>query len=799
MTSRIQTIYQFQTIRLFVFCLLFLFTSSSVFGQTEITGVVSDAETGETLPSATILLEGSYRGTVTNTEGYFSFSVDKLPATLLIRYIGYESQQAEITSETDFPLEIELSLSVTELEEIEVTERDPGLSIMERVIVRKKLWRESLETYKVNAYTRQSLRNDTSIVSISESSSVAFWDHERGHREVQLSRRQTSNLSEDQNFAGVRYQPNFYDDNIEIAGYAMVGITHPNALRYYHFRLLETEQMDGVPVYKIEVLPRRERQPLFSGTAWVLGREYALLEVDLKPNDVVNFPPPVQDFDLSYKQQFSNYGGEYWLPVDMRVEGLIRIGIVGLQFPSIKFRQVSRLSDYEINVELPDSVYQRSDWFVRADSATVEDHPDKMEPIPLTQEEVAAYETIDSTKTLQEAFRPEGFLARMAEASESRERSGLFGTGRLLPNGFSIRGRFNRMDGFHLGLNYNQRLFDGNLLLKGFSGYSFHSELWDYGGSVNQRLFEIGNSPVNAFAGYENTTVPRYSSQIYTIGMNSFVTLMGGDDYFDYYRNERIHTGFEVRRILPGITFRATGQREHHQSFEAGSGSDYSLFNWHGPRRHNPQINVGTLHSVNLEVGYNILDNDFGFAGKRQVKAAVELSSPSIGSDFDFTRLSVQLDWNFNTFYSRRLFTNTLDLHFSAATSFGDLPLQRFGTVDGSMNRFTPFGTLKTRNGIPYEGNRYWLTAAEHNFRTIPFELLGLRPLVERGWGIILFGGAGYTDANGVYPEDLMVSDGIHSEIGMSLNSVFGIVRIDFAKRLDSPGMYIGFSVPRYF
>jgi hypothetical protein len=48
---------------------------------------------------------------------------------------------------------------------------------------------------------------------------------------VQISTTQTSNIAEGQNFAGVSYLPNFYDDDIMIAGYRMVGITHPDALR----------------------------------------------------------------------------------------------------------------------------------------------------------------------------------------------------------------------------------------------------------------------------------------------------------------------------------------------------------------------------------------------------------------------------------------------------------------------------------------------------------------------------------------------------------------------------------------
>lgn len=777
-----------------------LFLVNPIHGNMEITGIVYDADTGEKLPAATILIEGSYRGTITNLEGLFSITPDELPIVLTIRYIGYQSKQVPVTSETVLPLNIGLERSVTEMDEIVVTDRDPGLTIMELVIERKKLWRAGMQTYEVDAYTRQILSNDTSIVSITESSSIAYWDKERGSREVQISRRQTSNLSDDQNFAGVRYLPNFYDDNIEIAGYNVMGITHPNALRYYHFRLLETNQMDGKPVYKIEVTPRRTRQPLFEGIAWVLGRDYALLEVDLKPNDVVNFPPPVQDFNLAYKQQFSNYGGELWLPVDMRIEGLIRIGMVGLRFPAIQFRQVSRLSDYRINVELPDSVYQSNEWLTRVDSLTTVNNRIAIEPIPLTFEETLAYETIDSTTTLEDAFKPEGFLARMATASEEREGSGIFfNVGGIIPDGISFRGRFNRMDGYHLGLNLDRRFNDGRFRVKGFSGYSFHSGYWDYGGSANVRLATAGRTGIHGFAGYENTTSSRYEYEFYSMGMNSVATVLGGDDYFDYFRNEKLFTGLEVRRILPRTDLTLTARSEQHQNFEPESEFDHSWFGWHNPRRPNREIDEGRLQSIGLELGYNVTANNFGFAGKRQVVLGAEFSGNPIGSDYDFTKLTFRLDWNVQTFYKRRLFANTLDVHFSAGTYTGELPLQRFGAVDGSMNYFTPFGTLKTRRFIPYEGPNYWVATAEHNFRTIPFELIGLRPLVDRGWGIIIFGGAGYTGAGNHYPDGLMVTDGIHSEIGISLNSIFGIMRIDFAKRLDAPGTFIGISVPRYF
>jgi len=159
----------------------------------------------------------------------------------------------------------------------------------------------------------------------------------------------------------------------------------------------------------------------------------------------------------------------------------------------------------------------------------------------------------------------------------------------------------------------------------------------------------------------------------------------------------------------------------------------------------------------------------------------------------------MSIDWNFETFYKRRLFANTLDLHLSGGVIESSAPVQKLGAVDGSLYRFTPFSVLKTRSSVPYVGNKYGVITVEHNFRTIPFEVLGLNYFVENGWGIILFGGAGVAELHDRSSFLMMDSNGIHTEAGISLNSIFGILRLDFAKRLDSPGHFIGFSVPRYF
>lgn len=764
-----------------------------------ITGVITDNRTGEPLPSATVLYEGTYQGTIANLDGEFTIEADSFPVTLLIRYIGYDSRRVVLEDTPGNRLHIKMDRSVTELEEIVVTDEDPGLSIMEKVIERKKICRSDLETYTVDAFTRQVLRSDTSIVSITESGTRSYWDQNLGHREVQLYRNQTANIAEDQNFAGVRFLPNFYDDNITVAGFDVVGITNPDALRFYDFRLEETQQIDGEPVYVIEVIPKRRLQPLFRGTAYVLGSDYALLEVNLKPNEVVRFPPPVREFDLDYRQQFSNYGGSYWLPVDMRIRGTVRIEMTGLRFPPIQFSQTSRLSEYKINVELPDSLYQSDNELNRVNGDSVS--ADSARFVPLTEEEVAAYEAIDSTNTLEKAFEPEGFLSGMIGDENDRRagRNSRFS----LPPGFGLDGAFNRVEGFRVGLRYNQSVqkigFESDIS----GSYSFHTGRYNAGLTFRQRVpGNFGEKRLYLEASYNNSIEEQSAGSLYKPFMNSIQTVLGGVDYFDYYEQETWRGGITAENILPRVTLAIDFLHEESSSLAKHTSEvmDYSLFAWHKTRRGNPSVAEDLIRSVGVRLDVNREGYNYGISGNRQLRLGAEFASGIFGSESEFSRYFLEADWTLNTFFGRRVFSNTLDLRLTAGLLSGDDVPQRYGVVDGSMSRFTPFGVLKTRLNRPYRGKRYGSLSAEHNFRTVPFELLGLNTLVKRGWGIIFFGGAGYAEGGSDTGFNAGIeSDGFHSEAGISLNSVFGLMRIDIAKRLDRKGSYVGVSLPRYF
>ncbi|MCA0236799.1 MAG: TonB-dependent receptor [Bacteroidetes bacterium] len=92
-----------------ILCVLCLGTAV-LSAQATLRGKVMDAESGEELIGAAIVIVGSTGGAVTDYEGAFSLKVDKLPVTLKISYTGYSAQEITVTDPAQ-KLDVRLSTS----------------------------------------------------------------------------------------------------------------------------------------------------------------------------------------------------------------------------------------------------------------------------------------------------------------------------------------------------------------------------------------------------------------------------------------------------------------------------------------------------------------------------------------------------------------------------------------------------------------------------------------------------------------------------------------------------------------
>ncbi|MCD6355365.1 MAG: SusC/RagA family TonB-linked outer membrane protein [Prolixibacteraceae bacterium] len=95
--------------------LLVLYPLGSYAQGQSITGQVK-SELGELLPGATILEKGTSNGTVTDVDGNFSLKLTSDDATLIVSFIGYETQEVQISGKS--VLEIILSRDITQIDEV---------------------------------------------------------------------------------------------------------------------------------------------------------------------------------------------------------------------------------------------------------------------------------------------------------------------------------------------------------------------------------------------------------------------------------------------------------------------------------------------------------------------------------------------------------------------------------------------------------------------------------------------------------------------------------------------------------
>ena len=781
--------------------------------QKLVRGQIFDAATGEVLPAANVQIEGTYRGTISNADGVYEIQLDELPATLLVRFIGYETARRTIAADDAAQQDFRLQPVTYELGEVVVTGEDPAVQIMREVIERKKVWRAALDTYETEAYNRFTISNDTGIVSIIETFTAAFWDRERGMKETLKGRRETANLEIEEALPAALFVTNLYDDDIEVGGYTLIGVTHPKALRHYRFRLEGTRYLDDQEVYDISVEPRNKLKSAFVGRVSVLDSAYALIDVELRPGEAFLFPTPIERYDVTYRQQFSNFGGEYWLPVDFRSEIALEINFGGLlAFPTFNIDQVSRFTDYQVNVPLPDSLYENDD-LVTVDSAAVASDAlldQEGVAVPLSEPEQAAYAEIDSTMGLDEAFAPTGPLARFVDMNDDEEedddRNARQSARQQVFENFDIEPElwFNRVDAFHAGLGAEWDA--GPLTLGGGGGWNSgpddDEDRWSY--HAEARLESEGRNEIFVEGGYAARTASRYDTDLYGRFLNSVTVLFGGDDYYDYYRSEGFTVGGGVRIDRLESTLSLGYRDEEHTSL--AQTTNYDFLGETTPQRTNPAIDAGTLRAVTASLVIGDDFNPLGVTGRRRLALSVEHSTTgSLNSDFGYTRYSAVFDWRQNTFYRRRLLPNTLDLRLVAGASSGDLPIQRALTVDASLGVYRPFGALRTRTGFPYAGDEVLALFWEHNFRTVPFEVLGLRSLAQDGYNILVFGGHARTwvdeGRNIRFQSEAFVpeTDGFHHEIGVSISGLFSILRIDFTKRLDAEGFTVGLGTARLF
>lgn len=99
--------------------LFFLLFPVITFAQEVLEGKTINETSGEVVPFVNVVEKGTSNGTTSDLEGNFSLTVNSLPTTLVFSYIGFETQEINVTQNS--PLTISFVESAAALDEVVIT------------------------------------------------------------------------------------------------------------------------------------------------------------------------------------------------------------------------------------------------------------------------------------------------------------------------------------------------------------------------------------------------------------------------------------------------------------------------------------------------------------------------------------------------------------------------------------------------------------------------------------------------------------------------------------------------------
>ncbi|MDX1629188.1 MAG: TonB-dependent receptor plug domain-containing protein, partial [Fulvivirga sp.] len=105
---------------LFILMLMFAFTTSESWAQNRtVSGKVTSAEDGSSLPGVNVVVKGTTRGTVTDIEGNYKLAVPEDNGVLVFSFIGLETVEEPIDGRS--VIDVQMASDVTQLSEVVVT------------------------------------------------------------------------------------------------------------------------------------------------------------------------------------------------------------------------------------------------------------------------------------------------------------------------------------------------------------------------------------------------------------------------------------------------------------------------------------------------------------------------------------------------------------------------------------------------------------------------------------------------------------------------------------------------------
>src|SRR5690606_25330674 len=127
----------------FLLFLLIVFSASG-YSQTKVSGIINDAA-GHPVSFANVIFKDSQEGTISDENGRFYLESDKIYKTVIFSFIGYTTKEVELTSRTNYNMEVVLEESADALDEVVVYSGKTSKKNNPAIDILRKIWENRRE------------------------------------------------------------------------------------------------------------------------------------------------------------------------------------------------------------------------------------------------------------------------------------------------------------------------------------------------------------------------------------------------------------------------------------------------------------------------------------------------------------------------------------------------------------------------------------------------------------------------------------------------------------------------------
>lgn len=780
--------------------ILFLLTSLVALSQNfNYRGTVLNRATGEPISYALVSIVGLGKSTFSGDKGDFSIDSKYRTLRLKVEKIGFETQYRDVVS-SDEELIFELNISDFNSAEVTVYAEDLPTRIMRAVIEDKIKQRQTLENYTYEFYSkivissdtltagRTDYQTDTTINSILESYSKSYFKSPNKRYSRVIKKRQSVNVPPDDNFVSFDNSLNVYDEKVKIFNEQIQTPFNEDALDWYNFTLENVyRDSTGKRIHKILAMPKDDTRKLFKGYLHIDSLEFMPVRAELFPNNRVQMP---FNASLFYTQEFQKING-YVLPSKLDVHGSADAQVLWAFNPRVDIKVETKQVNYQLNLEDIDDVFDGNRSDVGQDAKDAEDsfwNSDNV--LKLKPKEEAAYEQIRKAIQSPDSVRGTNFIAKTIQPITNRLRF------LNLPpfTGLEDKIRYNRVSGFTPGLGmFGYPLKQTKINF--YSGYGLADQrFW---GDIKIEQFLNKNRNYSVFGNFYQRLQRMDNPYVLTQGKITPIALIFNRDYADYFYNDGFELGLaygfgQFRQVDRFVfvrpwQFRISYKNEFHSP--GVKNTEFSFLGFGLDFRDNPTANIGRNNAIQAELFLN-------YARQRRLGnigmyLRAEHTEPSFQSDFDYSLLYSEIAFKSRTFYPLW----KLDLRLAGGITRGDVPVQKYFSIETSTAGLTAPGAMRTLLPKEYYGDRFISANLEHNFGEIFPGLIRIPSVSSFGLELILIGNiawSNFSDSSLQQNQNLDYmfnftqenEEQIFSEVGFGLNRLFLFFRFDFTYRI---------------